>query len=78
MVLRAVHLLASVRQEWPEVQLPGSPPSFCVLHVANLETGPMALADDDEDDEPLAKKPRLDDGSLQAEESWAWISAFLG
>ena len=38
----------------------------------------MALADDDEDDEPLAKKPRLDDGSLQAEESWAWISAFLG
>ena len=34
-------------------------------------TGPMALADDDdEDDEPNAKKPRLDDGSLVAEETW--------
>eukprot|EP00438_Fugacium_kawagutii_P031750 Skav201266 [mRNA] locus=scaffold1810:12507:24590:+ [translate_table: standard] len=34
-------------------------------------TGPMALADDDdEDDEPMAKKPRLDDGSLFPEETW--------
>lgn len=34
-------------------------------------TGPMALADDeDEDDEPNAKKPRLDDSSLVAEETW--------
>ena len=39
-----------------------------MLHTA---AGPMALADDDEDDEPNAKKPRLDDGSLQAEETWA-------
>ena len=31
----------------------------------------MALADDDEDDEPNAKRPRLDDGSLQAEDTWA-------
>ena len=38
-------------------------------------SGPMALADDDEDDEPNAKKPRLDDGSLQAEETWAARSA---
>ena len=31
----------------------------------------MALGDDDdEDDEPNAKKPRLDDGSLVAEETW--------
>jgi len=34
--------------------------------------GPMALGnDDDEDDEPNAKKPRLDDGSLVSEDMWA-------
>lgn len=38
-------------------------------------TAPMALADDDdEDDEPMAKKPRLDDGSLFPEETWVtWL-----
>jgi len=45
----------------------GAPPG---IRPPGMAGGPMALADDDEDDEPLAKKPRLDDGSLQAEESW--------
>ena len=35
-----------------------------------LPGAPMALADDESDDEPAAKKPRLDDGSLVAEENW--------
>eukprot|EP00490_Sorites_sp_Unknown_P012108 CAMPEP_0114698000 /NCGR_PEP_ID=MMETSP0191-20121206/74396_1 /TAXON_ID=126664 /ORGANISM="Sorites sp." /LENGTH=699 /DNA_ID=CAMNT_0001997757 /DNA_START=40 /DNA_END=2137 /DNA_ORIENTATION=- len=42
-----------------------------MLPGAAAPSGPMALGDDDdEDDEPLAKKPRLDDGSLLPEETW--------
>ncbi|CAE7179523.1 SF3A1 [Symbiodinium microadriaticum] len=49
-------------------QMPGGAPPG--IRPPGMAGGPMALADDDEDDEPTAKKPRLDDGSLQAEESW--------
>ncbi|CAE7589357.1 Sf3a1 [Symbiodinium natans] len=48
-------------------QMGGAPPG---IRPPGMAGGPMALADDDEDDEPNAKKPRLDDGSLQAEETW--------
>ncbi|CAE7218188.1 SF3A1, partial [Symbiodinium pilosum] len=48
----------------------GAPPGIRPPGMSAGSAGPMALADDDEDDEPNAKRPRLDDGSLQAEDTW--------
>ncbi|CAE8712043.1 unnamed protein product [Polarella glacialis] len=50
-------------------QMGAMPPGIRPPGMLPPSNMPMAL-DDDDDDEPLAKKPRLDDGSLLPEETW--------
>lgn len=54
----------------PQMMPPGVPPGIRPPGMIPPGNMPMALDDDDEDDEPTAKKPRLDDGSLVSEDIW--------
>jgi len=67
--------ISTVNSRLPQAQLApppqmAPPPGAPGARPASLPAAPYSAGADDDDDEPDAKKPRLDDGSLQPEAQW--------